>query len=69
MSFTVQVEIKVLNSDGEIVDHRGMMPRKGIGAQICKIDVSKHSDINEANKMMNAVYGSVNIIGDLRNIS
>lgn len=66
--YRVIAEIKVVNEDGEIVDHRGYLPRKGVGAQSCTVTVSEHDDVMEANKSMNAYYAVVDVIQDLRNI-
>lgn len=66
--FRVIAEIKIVNEDGEVVDHRGYLPRRNDKGQICTIECSGHDDLNEANKMMNAVHAVVDLISDLRNI-
>lgn len=67
--YTVVVTIKVVDTDGETVDHRGLTPRKGAGAQTCEIRLPSQMTILEANKLMNAVYGMVSVVHDIRDIS
>lgn len=67
-NFKVMVEVKVVDLDGQIVDHRGYTPRKGVGLQSCTTEISGHKDITEANQMMNAIHAIVDTISELKDI-
>lgn len=66
--YRIIATIKVVNEDGEVVDHRGYTPRKNDKGLQTEQECSGHDDLTEANKMLNLVHGLVDLISDTRDI-
>ncbi|WP_290877798.1 hypothetical protein [Aquabacterium sp.] len=57
MSFTIKVEISIVNEDGEIVNHKGYrIHRDELTAQKCELNMLTLDDIKIANTRMNFLF-------------
>ena len=65
--FKVIVSMKVVNSDGTVVDYRGYVKHKDKQhfPLECEIEFSDHAEIKGAHDRMNAIFHSVDAIRKL----